>query len=63
AGYKFVLSKSVGLSLSAGYSYKNVKEEDKAYYSIGPYDQPLPPAVNTYDYKFQRISIKMGFWF
>lgn len=63
AGYKFTLTNSLGLSISAGYSYKNVTEEDKAYYGIGPFDQPLPPTINTYDYKFRRISIKAGFWF
>ncbi len=63
AGYKFVLAKSLGLSLSAGYSYKNFREKDTAYSGVGPADEPFPPSVNTYDYKFRRISIKVGFWF
>ena len=63
AGYKFVLSKSLSMALSAGYSYKNFKEKDTAYYGIGPLDQPLPPRVDLYNYKFRRISIKVAFWF
>ena len=63
AGYKFVLSNSLSMALSAGYSYKNFKEKDSSYYSVGPYDQPLPPRVDLYNYKFNRISIKMAFWF
>ena len=62
AGYKFALSKSLALSLSAGYSYKKIKEEDISVYGAGPYDQPLS-SINTYDYKFRRISIKVGLWF
>ncbi|MEO7961594.1 MAG: hypothetical protein ABIR19_08600 [Ginsengibacter sp.] len=63
AGYKFILTKSLALALSAGYSYKNFKEKDSAYYGIGPFDQPLPPTVDIYDYKFRRLSIKLAFWF
>lgn len=63
AGYKFVLAKSLGLSLSAGYSYKNFKEKDMFYSGVGPADEIIPPSINTYDYKFRRISIKVGFWF
>ncbi len=63
AGYKFVLTKALGLSFSAGYSYKNFKEKDIAQYGVGPADEPLPSSINTYDYKFRRISIKVGFWF
>ncbi len=63
AGYKFILTKSLALALSAGYSYKNFKEKVSSYYGIGPFDQPLPPRVDIYDYKFKRISIKLGFWF
>lgn len=63
AGYKFVLSNSLSIALSAGYSYKNFKEKDTAYYGVGPLDQPLPPRIDLYDYKFRRMSIKMAFWF
>jgi hypothetical protein len=63
AGYKFILSKSLSMALSAGYSYKNFKEVDSAYYGVGPFDQPLPPRVDEYDYKFRRISVKVAFWF
>lgn len=64
AGYKFILSNTLSMALSAGYSYKNFKEKDSTtYYSVGPFDQPLPPEVNLYNYKFRRISIKVAFWF
>jgi len=62
-GYKFVLTKSLSMALSAGYSYKNFKEVDSAYYGIGPFDQPLPPRVDVYDYRFRRITVKIAFWF
>lgn len=63
AGYKFVLSRTLSMALSAGYSYKNFKETDSAYYGVGLFDQPLPPRVDMYDYKFRRISVKVAFWF
>ncbi len=63
AGYKFTLTKSIALALSAGFSYKNLKERDTFPSGVGPADQLLPPRVDIYDYKFKRISIKLGFWF
>ena len=63
AGYKFVLSNSLSMAFSAGYSYKNFTEKDTAYYGVGPFGQPLAPRVDLYDYKYRRISVKMAFWF
>ncbi len=63
AGYKFVLSNSLSMAFSAGYSYKNFKEKDTAYYGVGPFGEQLPPHVDLYNYKFRRISIKVAFWF
>ncbi len=62
AGYKFVLSNSLSMAFSAGYSYKTFKEKDTTYYSVDPFGQPIP-YVNLYNYKFNRISVKVGFWF
>jgi hypothetical protein len=63
AGYKFSLTNLLGLALSAGYSFKTFKEKD--YYQSGfdPVDHPLPPQIETLDYKFRRISIRLDFWF
>lgn len=63
AGYKFVLNNSLSMAFSAGYSYKNFKEKDIAYYGIDPFGQPLPPHVDLYNYKFRRVSIKVAFGF
>ena len=63
AGYKFTLTNSLALALSAGYSYKNLKEKDTIPAGAGPADEPLPPQINIYDYKFRRLSVKVGFWF
>ncbi len=62
-GYKFYLTNSLGLALSIGYSYKNLKEKDTTPAGIGPADEPLPPQIDVYDYKFRRLSVKLGFWF
>ena len=51
------------MAFSAGYSYKNFKEKDTAYYGIDPFGQPLPPHVDLYNYKFRRVSIKVAFGF
>lgn len=63
AGYKFVLNNSLSIALSAGYSCKNFKEKDTSDYGVGPLDQPLPPRIDLYDYKFRRMSIQVTFWF
>lgn len=63
AGYKFSLSGSLGLALSVGYSYKNFREKDTTPSGMGPGGELLPPQINIYDYKFRRLSVKVGFWF
>lgn len=62
AGYKFVLSNSLSMAFSAGYSYKTFKEKDTAYYDVDPFGHPIP-YVDLYNYKFSRLSIKVAFWF
>lgn len=63
AGYKFSLTNLRVLSLSAGYSYKNTKENEILNYGGGPFGGPVPSSVNTFDFKFRRVSVKLGFWF
>jgi len=55
-GYASSLWKAVGLTVSIGYSKKELKEER----TYGPFD-PAEPAREFYDYSFKRLSLKLGF--
>ena len=61
-GYKFEVKQSVGLTISVEYSYKNLLKKDTIS-NYGPTGQPLPPRTETFDYKFRRLSFKIGVWF
>ena len=58
-GYKVGLrNKKDALLINIGYSFKQLKEEqEKAVFCVNP---PCPPAVEQYNYKLNRISVKLG---
>ncbi len=63
-GYKVSLKNKMGFGLSAGYSYKEQSETIKylPYCEICVPPQP-EPKPEIYKYQFQRISIKLYYWF
>lgn len=62
-GYKFILKNKLAFGFSAGYSFKQQKE---TYGNILLIEAPFPPPYNykppvdSYDYKFRRISVKFN---
>lgn len=58
-GYKVGLrNKKDALLLNIGYTFKHIKEEQEhAVFCINP---PCPPAVEQYNYKLNRLSVKLG---
>jgi opacity protein-like surface antigen len=65
-GYKVSLKNKMGFGLSAGYSYKEQSETIK-YLPFCDRCLPPQPAIEPqpeiYKYKFQRVSIKLHYWF
>jgi hypothetical protein len=64
-GYKALIGKRNALSISLGYSYKNLTESYSAYdygwgYTPGP---PGPAPKEEINYHLNRLSIKMGWMF
>ena len=63
-GYKFILKNKITIGFSAGYSFKHQKETYGTTLLIEAPIFPQPyyynPPVNSYDYKFRRISIKFN---
>lgn len=64
-GYKIKLSghSNQALLLSAGYSFKELKEDRSI--DIAPYlgSLPHPTQINRYDYRYRRLSVKIGWQF
>jgi hypothetical protein len=60
-GYSWRFSGGGGFVMSAGYSYKRVKEVSES--TICPFVGPCRTQVETYKYSLNRISIKMGLLF
>jgi hypothetical protein len=61
-GYRVGLrNKKDALLLNIGYTFKHLKEEqEKAVFCINP---PCPPMVEQYNYKLNRLSVKLGWQF
>ena len=63
-GYKFIWKNKITIGFSAGYSFKHQKETYGTTLLIEAPIFPQPyyynPPVNSYDYKFRRISIKFN---
>lgn len=66
-GYKFILKNKLALGFSAGYSCKQSKEIYTPFIWIDfpPFPNPNPSPQNpeTYEYKFNRVSLKLNCWF
>lgn len=63
-GYEIIFKRLPDFILSAGYSYKNLKEEHSIFYATpgpGPFDEHN--AIERFDYKMRRISVKIGLVF
>lgn len=58
-GYKVSMrNKKDALLLNIGYSFKQMKEDqEKSMFCINP---PCPPKVEHYNYKLNRLSVKLG---
>ena len=59
-GYKFKISRNNYFSISAGYSFKEVKEK-YAYPCI--FCENYIPPTQTDNYKFRTVAIKFNWWF
>lgn len=62
-GYRFILKNKMVFGFSAGYSFKEQKETYGNTLIIEPPifpEQYYKPPVDSYDYKFRRISIKFN---
>lgn len=58
-GYKvYMRNRRDALLLNIGYSFKQLKEDkEKAVFCTNP---PCPPRVEHYNYKLNRVSVKLG---
>lgn len=58
-GYKvYMRNRKDALLLNIGYSYKQLEEDqEQAVFCVSP---PCPPRVEHYNYKLNRVSVKLG---
>jgi len=61
-GYHAVFKNGEGLSLSAGYSYKNVKYSQDEY-NFCPFDGPCNIRTDFYSYDLNRVILQIGWMF
>jgi hypothetical protein len=60
-GYKAVFKNGMGILLSAGYSYKKIKEEQSSGFC--PMGNTCYLQTDTYKYDFNRLIIQIGWMF
>ncbi|HLO37237.1 MAG TPA: hypothetical protein VK173_01980 [Lacibacter sp.] len=61
-GIRIATKKQDAFLISAGYSYKHVKEKQEGF-NWQPWPQPSGQTVLNYDYRFNRVVLKFGFQF
>ena len=63
-GFRLATKKGDAFLFSAGYSYKHVPEKQKGFsWQSWPWPQPTGETVLNYDYRFNRVVLKLGFMF